>query len=129
LENCLSNILPLLCKINNSAIEQNNEQTQNEMRSMMDVLLENKETIVLEQNVPNPFAEQTAIDYTLPSSVQRAQILFYNQEGKLIKAVELTERGQGRINVFGSDLSSGIYTYSLVADGQIIATKRMVKTK
>lgn len=129
LENCLSNILPLLCQINNSAIQQTNEQTQNEMRSMMDVLLENKETIVLEQNAPNPFAEQTVIDFTVPASVQHAQILFYNQEGKLIRSVEITDRGQGRMNVFGSDLSSGIYTYSLIADGQVIATKKMVKLK
>lgn len=40
---------------------------------------------------------------------------------------KVTERGDGQLNVFGQDLSSGLYTYSLVADGQLIATKKMVK--
>ena len=34
---------------------------------------------------------------------------------------------RNQINVFANDLSSGTYTYSLVADGVVIATKRMVK--
>jgi hypothetical protein len=29
--------------------------------------------------------------------------------------------------VFANDLSSGIYTYTLVADGKIVATKKMMK--
>jgi hypothetical protein len=32
------------------------------------VELNDAQTIVLEQNVPNPFAEQTAINYSLPDS-------------------------------------------------------------
>ena len=45
----------------------------------------------------------------------------------LIKTVELTERGAGQIIVYGGDLSSGVYTYTLVADGQIVSSKKMVK--
>ena len=127
LESCLSNLLPILCQMNQSAVIQNSEQTQQQMRTMLNVELTDAQNIVLEQNIPNPFAEQTIINYTIPTTVQKAQILFYNQSGQLIKAVDITERGNGQINVFGSDLSTGAYTYSLVVDGQVVATKRMVK--
>jgi hypothetical protein len=56
--------------------------------------------------------------------------LFYNAEGKLINTVDLSNQsGKGQINVFANDLSNGVYTYTLVVDGKIIDTKRMVKQK
>ena len=54
-------------------------------------------------------------------------MLFYNNDGKLIQSVELTQRGQGQLNVFAQDLTSGMYSYTLVVDGRIFATKKMVK--
>jgi hypothetical protein len=127
LENCLSNILPLLCQINHSMIQENSQTTQQVLEQIINVELSDAEHIVLNQNVPNPFAESTVITYSIPESIQKAQIHFYNMNGQLIQTVELTSRGNGRINVFGSDLSSGTYMYTLVADGKIIDTKRMVK--
>jgi len=82
---------------------------------------------VLEQNVPNPFAEQTTINYFLPENVVKAQMLFYNNQGKLIQSVDLKEKGKGSLNVFASDLSNGIYTYSLIVDGKVFETKKMVR--
>jgi hypothetical protein len=95
--------------------------------TQIDVKLNDVQTIVLEQNVPNPFAEQTTINYSLPDNTLKAQMLFYNSSGKLIQSVELIQKGKGILNVFASDLSSGIYTYTLVVDGQITETKKMVK--
>jgi hypothetical protein len=106
-----------------------NTRTQNPQLNQTDVHLSDIESIVLDQNVPNPFAEQTTITYNLPETVQKAQLLFYDSQGKLIKAVDLTSRGKGQVNVFADDLTSGIYSYALVADGQIADTKRMVKMK
>ncbi|MFY9309327.1 MAG: tail fiber domain-containing protein [Bacteroidia bacterium] len=92
-----------------------------------DIKLTNAQSIVLEQNVPNPFAEQTSISYYLPDNTQKAQMLFYNAQGRLIQSVDLKEKGKGMVNVFASDLSNGIYTYTLVVDGKVIETKKMVK--
>ncbi|MCB9188854.1 MAG: tail fiber domain-containing protein [Flavobacteriales bacterium] len=128
LESCLSNILPELCQVNSTAIVQNDEQTQEAIVNQLEVILKDEKSIVLEQNVPNPFAEQTVINYYIPSTVQKAQIHFYNLEGQLINTVDVNEFGNGQLKVFGSDLSSGVYSYTLVADGKIIATKKMVKT-
>ncbi len=127
LENCLSGILPFLCQLSQSAIEQTSEETQQELLQAIDIRLSDKNSIVLNQNVPNPFAESTVISYSIPETVQKAQIHFYDGGGKLINTVEIPERGIGRINVFADDLSSGVYTYSLVADGIIVSTKRMMK--
>jgi len=127
LENCLSGILPFLCQLSNSAIQQTNEEKQLELVKAINVELSNKNNIILNQNVPNPFAESTVITYSIPESVNRAQIHFYDGAGKLLNSVEITERGAGQMNVFGNDLSSGVYTYSLVADGQVVTTKRMMK--
>ncbi|MFY9308742.1 MAG: T9SS type A sorting domain-containing protein [Bacteroidia bacterium] len=100
-----------------------------EVMSSKDVELTNQHVIVLFQNSPNPFKEQTTIEYYLPDEVQQAQIIFLEQSGKLIKTVDLTEKGKGLLNVFANDLTSGIYSYSLIVDGQTVETKKMVKTK
>jgi hypothetical protein len=39
----------------------------------------------------------------------------------------ITFTGNNDLTVFASDLSNGIYTYTLVADGKIVETKKMVK--
>jgi hypothetical protein len=122
LENCINGLN--LCG-NNQAIQQNNANNQNS--SITNIELKDAQSIVLEQNVPNPFAEQTTINYFLPDEINKAQLLFYNAQGKLIQSLELIQKGKGSINVFASDLSNGIYTYTLVVDGKIIETKKMVK--
>lgn len=99
-----------------------------EEKAVNSVNLADIQSIILDQNVPNPFAEQTTISYTLTKGVQKAQMLFYNAEGKLINSSELkTTAGKGQLNVFASDLSNGIYTYTLVVDGKVIDSKRMLK--
>lgn len=127
LESCLSGILPFLCQISHNSIQTTQQEFQQQLKKEIDVQLSNKGTIILNQNVPNPFAEQTQISFSIPESVKKAQIHFYDANGKLINSVEVQERGLGQINVFANDLSTGMYTYTLVADGQIVATKKMMK--
>ncbi len=117
----------LQTQISNCCIS--NARTQNPNSNVTEVTLNNSENIVLNQNVPNPFAEQTIITYYLPESVVKAQLLFYDAAGKLIKSVDLNGRGEGQVNVFADDLSNGIYSYALVADGQIADSKKMIKSK
>ena len=116
------------CCTAGKSMPQNNSSSES-LPNSKDVELSNKNIVVLDQNIPNPFADQTIINYFLPDNVVRAQIIFLDQAGKLIKAVDLKEKGKGSLNVFASDLTSGIYTYSLIVDGKTIETKRMVKTK
>jgi len=91
------------------------------------VELSDKNAIVLDQNVPNPFAESTVVKYNIPNDFSKAQIIFTTTDGKIIKTVEIKEKGKGTLNVFSSDLSSGMYSYSLIVDGKVIDTKKMMK--
>jgi hypothetical protein len=95
--------------------------------NQLDIELSDKDAIVLNQNVPNPFAEQTTIMYNVPASVGKAQIIFFNNLGQVIQTIDIKTRGKGKVNVFASDLSSGLYNYTLVADGKVIDTKKMVR--
>jgi len=94
-----------------------------------EVVLENKLAIVLNQNVPNPFREQTTISFQIPESVKEAKIVFIDNLGNILKQVEIQERGCGELLVYAYDLSAGNYTYYLVADGMTIESKKMVLTK
>ena len=85
--------------------------------------------IVLNQNSPNPFAEQTIISYIIPDNVKDANIVFYTLGGTVLKNIRINERGQGQMTVYAENLSAGMYTYSLVADGNIVATKKMICEK
>ncbi|HEX8517840.1 MAG TPA: tail fiber domain-containing protein [Bacteroidia bacterium] len=120
--NQILNNMESCCNTNHTMLQNNSSSVIG-----LDVELKDGQSIVLEQNVPNPFAEQTTISYFLPENTSKAQILFYNSQGKLIQSTELTQKGKGQLNVFASDLTNGIYTYSLVVDGKIIETRKMVK--
>lgn len=93
----------------------------------MNIELSNDENIILQQNVPNPFREKTQIQFYIPNNVSKATIVFYSSRGKMIKEQEISSRGNGSINVYGYDLSKGIYTYSLIVDGKIVKTRKMLK--
>ncbi|MBI3509398.1 MAG: T9SS type A sorting domain-containing protein [Bacteroidetes bacterium] len=122
-------ITAMQSQMNSCCASNSRTQNQNSNSNQTDVTLSNIPGVVLDQNVPNPFAEQTTITYSLPDNFKKAQVLFYDANGKLIKAVELIGTGKGQLNVFADDLSNGIYTYALVVDGQVMDSKKMVKTK
>ena len=122
LENCINNLN--LCNGESFSMNQTNP---NPVKNSMKVELSNSPTIVLNQNVPNPFAEQTNITMELPEEIKYAQILFHNNEGKLIQSIEIQDRGFSELTVYANDLSTGVYTYTLVADGKIIASKKMIR--
>jgi len=86
------------------------------------------QVVVLEQNVPNPFAEQTSIQYFIPDDAGAAQMVFVDVTGRVIKSVEV-EKGYGTVTVFAQNLSQGTYSYSLIIDGKVIETKKMMKTR
>jgi hypothetical protein len=93
------------------------------------IKVELSNSIILNQNDPNPFAEETKISFNIPGSVNSAKIIFFDNNGKIIQTVVLNERGSGQLNVFASNLTSGLYSYSLICDGKVIDTKKMVISK
>ena len=108
-----------------SAVRQTTPAEQNQLA----VNLSDKDIIVLNQNVPNPFAEQTTITYNVPEKYGYAQMIFNTIDGRILKTVDITKKGRGTLTVYSSDLSSGMYTYSLIVDGKTFDTKKMVKSE
>ena len=106
----------------------NNNGINNSNIANIDVTLGSK-SIVLMQNVPNPFKEQTVISYFIPDNLTDVSIIFTDNLGNIIKQVPIVDHGQGQLTVYAQDLSSGIYTYTIISNGITIDSKRMVKTK
>jgi hypothetical protein len=80
----------------------------------------------MEQNEPNPFTQQTVVNYTLPQSVAKAYLAVYDLSGKQITTLPIRELGNASITITSQNLSAGIYIYSIMADGKVVTTKRMV---
>lgn len=113
---------------NNGTIMGNgNNNVMGSSNNSINVELSNPDVAVLNPAAPNPFAEQTLITFHIPLKATSAQILFYDSNGKLIKTVDINKKGKGQMYVFANDLSSGTYSYTLVVDGKIIDTKKMIK--
>ena len=49
--------------------------------------------------------------------------------GKQIAEYPVSERGNAQVIIEGSSLEAGMYMYSLIADGNVIDTKRMILTR
>lgn len=82
----------------------------------------------LYQNAPNPFSQSTVIEYYVKESVKDARICIYNMNGSQLKSIKITENEAGSITINSRDLKAGMYLYSLIADGNLVDTKRMVLT-
>lgn len=80
----------------------------------------------MEQNVPNPFTHETVIKYTLPQQVNNAYMGVYDMTGKQVTTFAITQRGSSSITITSEKLAAGMYFYSIVADGRIVDSKRMV---
>ena len=80
------------------------------------------------QNSPNPVNGNTTIRCYVPASVKQAQLLVYNMNGRLMKSFSLSN-GMNDIAITAGSLSSGQYSYTLLADGKKVDTKNMALTK
>ena len=80
----------------------------------------------MDQNKPNPFSENTVISLNIPEKTQKASIFIYDMSGKQVQSIPVTERGKTDITVYARDLTAGMYIYTLVVDGKMEVTRRMI---
>jgi Chaperone of endosialidase len=81
------------------------------------------------QNVPNPFNNVTEIRFSLPETVRAASLLVFDMNGKQLRSFDVAERGLGSVRISANELSTGMYLYTLLADGKEIGTRRMIITE
>ncbi len=80
------------------------------------------------QNKPNPFSEETKINYEITTSFENAKLIIHNLNGNEIKAYSINNIGIGEVIINGKELVPGMYLYTLIIDNEIIDTKRMILT-
>jgi hypothetical protein len=119
----------LLAVINSTSIPKTNPgyYQDNNSNAIQRIELSNKRGIILNQNEPNPYTESTTIRFTIPEEVKEAKIIFTSIPGSVINTATINERGEGLLEVYSSELSKGLYNYTLICDGKIISTMKMVK--
>ncbi len=88
----------------------------------------------LSQNYPNPFNPITKISFQLAvNSEQLAEIVVHNSAGQQVWSQNLSIDHSSPITGYclfdGSSFNSGIYYYSLIVDGNKMATKSMILIK
>jgi len=62
-----------------------------------------------------------------PSS--NAMLCVYDMNGRQLSQNIMTQRGSSVFVVNGNQYGAGMYLYSLIADNQIVDTKKMILTK
>ncbi len=72
---------------------------------------------------PNPANMKATFNYTVEAGA-KAELLIRNVLGSTIRKIELAGDGQARIST--SELSEGIYFYSLMVNGRIQSTRKLV---
>lgn len=88
----------------------------------------NIDSVMLFQNIPNPFRNKTEIKFIIPSDFVSAKIFILNLQGVQIKSYEINKSGRGSIFIEGNELEAGMYIYCLVLNNSIIDTKKMLLT-
>ncbi len=89
---------------------------------------------VLNQNHPNPFNPSTTIKFQLPVDA-KVKIELFNSIGQKVSEILNSDLSGGvhEVNFEGSNLSSGIYYYTMNAIGKdgknFTATKKMILMK
>ncbi|MDA3886180.1 MAG: T9SS type A sorting domain-containing protein [Candidatus Delongbacteria bacterium] len=84
----------------------------------------------LYQNYPNPFNPTTEISYAL-SQDANVSIKVYSSNGSVVADLVNASQSVGNHSVTfdASKLSNGIFYYSLVANGRVVSTKKMLLLK
>ncbi|MEQ8526121.1 T9SS type A sorting domain-containing protein [Gracilimonas sp.] len=84
----------------------------------------------LKQNYPNPFNPSTNIAYDLPEKAD-VELAVFNIIGAKVAILVQKQKpaGSHTARFDASSLASGMYLYRLIANGNLIATKKMVIIK
>lgn len=85
------------------------------------------EEYVLLRNDPNPFSDYTDIAYSR-SNCNDCQIIIIDQNGRVVKRIRLNA-DNGTVRIYASEIGSGLFMYSLIRDGQVIRTEKMLSAR
>ncbi|MBC8753206.1 tail fiber domain-containing protein [Kordia sp. YSTF-M3] len=109
-----------------ASLESQLEELRGEAGSSKENKLDNAGEVgfSMEQNRPNPFTDQTVVNYTLPSNT-KATIAVVDLSGKFIKEYNLSNQ-KGQLTINSSDIGKGIFIYTLISDNEVMISKKMI---
>jgi len=77
---------------------------------------------------PNPATNFVNLDYQLTSKVNIAQVKVFNMLGSVVKE-SILQKGGSKIKMDVSNLDNGVYFYSVLLNGNVYTTKKLVIRK
>jgi len=107
--------------------DQNNPTDQASASITFDVLTAGVNEVSkgsLSTAIPNPANSFANINYSVPA-LKNGKLVVYNMLGTVVKEYRLTNT-QATVLLSTSELSSGVYVYSLINDGKSVSTKKLV---
>jgi len=86
---------------------------------------------MLYQNYPNPFNPVTNIKYSVKRETSNVKLIIFDITGREIVTLVNKEQTAGTylVDFSGNGYSSGTYFYSLMIDGTVIQTRKMILIK
>ena len=82
--------------------------------------------LTLHQNIPNPFREQTRIQFELSDAAYTVLDVFDMAGNKVLSLIDgMMSKGNHDIDLAGERLSKGVYYYTLRSNNQV-ETKKLV---
>ncbi len=80
------------------------------------------------QAIPNPTKDQTVFHFRLPEEQQKAKLVITSLDGRMIETLDI-EFHTGEIAWSTKDVKNGIYLFSLMIEGKVHQSERLVISK
>jgi SprB-like repeat protein/type IX secretion system substrate protein/PKD domain-containing protein len=84
-----------------------------------------EEVISVVKQYPNPFTDETTIEFELQTEVE-IELSIFDARGRLVKTYTDFEKGFNQLQIQGDDLTKGVYFYKIVGPS-LFASGRMIK--
>jgi len=87
--------------------------------------------VILEQNNPNPYSTTTTITYYIPSAVQgNPQLVVTRSSGsQVLLSFDVVKGIPTQQIIDATTLDTGVYAYTLIVQGKVLASKKMIVIK
>ena len=112
-------------KTANNEVPTKNSETSNSDGFQSNDKLYASDKITVSNIYPNPANDFTSVDYSISSSVNSANLIFYNTLGSQVGTFEL-DKFDKKLKIQTTDWETGYYLYQLNVDGKKLITKRLL---
>jgi len=125
LENRVTELESKLEQLINSLAQNHSQETLYSNSVLLSAQISDK----LHPNIPNPLNHSTLIKYELSRASDKASILIQDTHGSVLQEIMLPnhlKNGTVEFNATNAGLSPGTYIYSLVVNGEVVDSKKMI---